>query len=102
MSSTIKYGKWKLTPTIVGPATDGDGNELEGLFIFKRGVMVHLPEENRWVKLKTAFCEDNVMIEVPEECEGARRIATFNPVTYEPIPRWFVPLEQEIDPVLGV
>lgn len=25
MNSTTRYGKWKLTPIIVSPATDGDG-----------------------------------------------------------------------------
>lgn len=94
-SGSTRYGKWQLTPTIISPAQDGDGNELEGLFLFKRGIMVHLPKENRWIKLKTVFCEKGVMMEVPEEVEGATKISTFDPETLEPQPRWFVPLEKK-------
>jgi len=96
----MKYGKWKLTPQIISPATDGDGNEFKGLFLFKQGIMVHLPEENKWVKLDTAHANKGVMLEVDEEQEGAYRINTFHPDTFITIPRWFISLEREIDPML--
>ena len=96
-----KYGKWQLTPVIISPAQDGDGNKLEGLFLFKRGIMVYLPEENRWVKLKTAFSEKGVMMELPEEVEGATKINMYDPETFKPQPRWFVPLEKKEDIMLA-
>ena len=97
-----QYGKWKVTPEFLTTVTDRKGNKLKGLFTFQRGVMVHLPDENRWVTLKDPIMETGPMMEVKEEQEGAKRFTIFDPETFEPIHHWFLPLEEEKDPVLEV
>jgi len=82
----------KLTPTFIEPLRDDEGNEVEGHFCFKRGIMLYKPEQHKWVKIGSTLTHRGIAREVTAGATDAFSFTITSPDTFVPEERWFVTL----------